>query len=306
MDIKEISLHQYTLKPLSAPNRLSAIKPRKGALLRVKFDKIDHFGYADLFSWPELGDPTIEELIESLKAHPYRQAAASLAWANYEAKAKQQGVSLINQTQVKNHKTMTELCEIEDFYSHAKIKITSLAQYKEVLNFVKGNDKIFRFDFNGLLQTKDEATHYSIPSHVDFIEDPFMSSLMEDESALKLFKCQIAVDKDETPKKIKLSDVWVVKPVYYSPEYLLEQIKGSQKRIVITSNMDHPLGQIIALHVAQHLPRETHGLLTQHVYETHAHSDWISQDKNILLSQGQGAGWGLDSQFETLNWTRLC
>lgn len=304
MDIKQISIHRYQLSPRLAPNRLSQNGGREGALLRVEFPHAT--GYADLFSWPELGDPSLEESLESLKHHPLPQAAASLAWAYYEARAKERGVSLLSDVNVISHKTMSELSEIEDCYTHAKIKISSLASFQTACEFMKGRKQIFRLDFNGLIKNAEEAEHFKSHILFDFIEDPFVPALMNDAAALKRIKAPVALDREESPEKISLCDVWVVKPVYYSPEFLFEQMRLIKKRIVVTSNMDHPLGQLIALHVAQKCPQEIHGLLTQNTYRPHAHSHWVTQSGAILQPSFQGLGWGLDSQLETLPWEKLC
>ncbi len=304
MDVKQISLHRYQLNPLVSPNRLSSKKPREGALVKVDF--ANSTGYADLFSWPELGDPTLEQLIESLKEHPFRQAAATLAWAYYESRAKEKGLSLLSNVIVQSHKTMTELSEIEGCYKIAKIKISSLESFKLAEKFMQDKQQVFRLDFNGLLQTIEEAKDFQSSIPFDFVEDPYSSSLMNDPQALKQFNCSIALDRNESPEKINLCDVWVIKPVYYSPEFLFEKMRIIKKRIVITSNMDHPLGQIIALHVAQKRSDETHGLLTQNLYESHAHSHWLTQKGATLEASFKGLGWGLDAELERLTWEKLC
>lgn len=304
MDVKQISIHRYSLTPLMAPNRLTQSRVREGALLKVEFEKST--GYADLFSWPELGDPTLAQSLESLKQHPLCQAAASLAWASYEARAKERGISLLSDVKVTSHKTMSELSPIEDFFTHAKIKISSLENFQAACEFMRDKKQIFRLDFNGLVKTTEEADNFKASLKFDFIEDPYTPALMNSAAALKKIGAPVALDRDETPEKLALCDVWVVKPVYFSPEFLFEQMRLIKKRIVITSNMDHPLGQLIALHVAQKRPAEVHGLLTQNMYESHAHSHWVNQVGTELKPTFQGPGWGLDSQLETLSWEKLC
>jgi O-succinylbenzoate synthase len=304
MDVKQISIHRYELSPRVAPNRLSQAQARQGALIKVEFAQ--RTGYADLFSWPELGDPTLQESLESLKHHPLRQAAASLSWAFYEARAKERGVSLLSDVKVSSHKTMTELSAIEDCYTHAKIKISSLETFQAACEFMHNKSQIFRLDFNGLLKSLEEAEKFKVQGKLDFIEDPFTPMLMKNAAALKKIGAPVALDREETPEKISLCDVWVVKPVYFSPEFLFEQMRLIKKRIVVTSNMDHPLGQLIALHVAQKRPEEVHGLLTQNMYQTHAHSHWVTQTGTLLAPSFQGLGWGLDSQLEPLAWEKLC
>lgn len=306
MDVKQISIHRYTLTPLSTPNRLSQKTPRQGALLKVEFNNLPEAGFADLFPWPELGDEALEEQIKSLKECPYRQAAASLSWAHYEARAKSRGIALLSDVSVHNHKTMTELTEIEPFYTHAKIKISSLISFQEAMTFIKDKKQTFRLDFNGLLTSFDEAEKYKTETTFDFIEDPFSAALMQDKKAPHVFKSPLALDRDENPLKKKVCDVWVIKPVYYAPDYLFEEMAKFKKRIVITSNMDHPLGQIIAMHVAQKYPQETHGLLTQDLYSPHAQSDWVKQTQSILTPSFKGFGWGLDPQLSALSWEKLC
>lgn len=306
MDVKQISIHRYTLTPLSLPNRLSQRAPRQGALLKVDFSDLLEAGYADLFPWPELGDEPLEAQLESLKECPFRLAAASLSWAHYEARAKSRGLHLLSDVKIQNHKTMTELTDIEPYFSHAKIKISSIDSFHKALSFMKERKQKFRLDFNGLIESFEEAELYKTETVFDFIEDPFTSALMQDKKASKFFKSPLALDRDETPQKKSVCDVWVIKPVYYAPDYLFEEMAKFKKRIVITSNMDHPLGQIIAMHVAQKFPQETHGLLTQNLYASHAHSDWVAQHEATLTPNYKGFGWGYDTQLSKLSWEKLC
>ncbi|MBY0518713.1 MAG: hypothetical protein K2P81_17515 [Bacteriovoracaceae bacterium] len=111
-----------------------------------------------------------------------------------------------------------------------------------------------------------------------------------------------------TDKSLDLSDVWVIKPVYYSPDYLFDQARMYEGKIAITSNMDHPLGQIIALHAAQKiqaLPGSRvipGGLLTHELYEDHPQKNWVTQIQKQLKPRFDGLGWGLSEELNKLSW----
>ncbi|MBY0518444.1 MAG: hypothetical protein K2P81_16150, partial [Bacteriovoracaceae bacterium] len=185
------------MKPKSTPNRLSGKEARQGCLVRVQFEGLKAPGHADLFPWPELGDPSLKDQIESLtQLTPFSQAAATLMWAHYEALAIEKKKSLLSDADYPSHVTLTENRAIPSYAKTVKLKITSEAihNWRETEKFIKEYPTLlWRLDFNGLFQARDEAqnfwnqVHPNVKSQIEFLEDPFTPELMEDAVALKIF-----------------------------------------------------------------------------------------------------------------------
>ena len=92
-------------------------------------------------------------------------------------------------------------------------------------------------------------------------------------------------------------DVLVVKPA-------LQDIPRTEKEIVITSYMDHPIGQFFAAYEAARYGRGTHGLFTHVLYEPDQFIDAVRADGARLLPP-PGTGLGFDGLLENLPWRKL-
>lgn len=316
MEVTKLEFHHYALIPKSAPNRLSTIKPRHGCLLRVHFRGLAHPGHADLFPWPELGDEPLSLQIEALKeGTPCSLGAASLAWAYYEAQAVEHNKSLLAEKLYPSHLTLTELAEFPAEIKLVKIKISSVAAFawKPIEAFMQKYPLTkFRLDFNGLIQTISEAKEFwqnvsqATKNQIDFLEDPYTPLLMADENAMEVFEgTKTAVDRNPTAASMALSNYWVVKPVYFSPQYLFSEADQFFGKIAITSNMDHPLGQLIALHAAQKIDKHLipGGLLTHDLYQEHEAKKLVMTQGSNLTPTQSGFGWGCRDYLSTLEWS---
>lgn len=321
MEVKKIQYASYSLLPKAAPNRLSEKKPRPGALLQVWFNDLEHPGHSDLFPWPELGDFTLEQQLLSLKEIPYALAAASLTWARREAEALAKNEVLIPPIRIPSHLSLSAPASVPHGFSHAKLKMTAslCKQWSAVENLMQTHPSVrWRLDFNGLFSSWKEAELFwskvkeSERNRIDFLEDPMAPEMMADPELRQVFPTvRIALDRAPTPAALALADVWVVKPVTFCPAVLYAQAEAFPGEVVVTSSMDHPLGQLTALHAAQELRRRlgkrlgVAGLLTQDLYQTHPQSSWVTREGTALLSQGKGTGWGQGSALASLHWKDL-
>lgn len=319
MEIADLHFHRYELTPKTAPNRLATAQPRRGCLLKVKFAEFTHAGYADLFPWPELGDEPLDLQLAALRERtPYRQGAAALSWAHYEAQAKQKNLTLLSDAGCPSHVSLLDRQVIPAGFTTAKLKITNedIHRWNEIERlFVKFPRMLWRLDFNGLFGTMADARTFwdqvspAAKERIEFLEDPYHPDLMAEPDALVVFEgTDVAVDRDPSPVALDLAQVWVIKPVYFSPEYLFSEAGRFSGKVVITSNMDHPLGQITALHATQRLQTALGarllpgGLLTQDLYLAHAERSWVKQQGEHLWPTQTGKGWGLQEQLEALDW----
>ena len=76
------------------------------------------------------------------------------------------------------------------------------------------------------------------------------------------------------------------------------------KELVVTSYLDHPLGQACAAWTAARLGVKTAGLLTHSVYEPNLFSASIlARGPRLAFSPGTGFGW--DKELASLEWESL-
>lgn len=153
-----------------------------------------------------------------------------------------------------------------------------------------------RIDFNGTL-TPDAFLRIAetLPrERIDFIEDPCVYDEhtwreLRDRTGLRL-----ALDRQPG-----IADVLVHKPA------LSDAFPRFDGEIVVTSYMDHPVGQFGAAYVAAtHRVSTRCGLFTHVLYESNAFIDAIRADGARLLAPA-GTGIGFDELLARLPWKTL-
>ena len=93
-------------------------------------------------------------------------------------------------------------------------------------------------------------------------------------------------------------DVLIVKPA-------LEEIACSDAEIVVTSYMDHPIGQLCAAYAAATAGiTSTCGLVTHVLFENDPFIERMRIDGTRMVAPGR-TGWGFDDLLETLPWQEL-
>ena len=323
MEVTKLEYYPYTLTPKFAPNRLTEATPRSGALLRVWFSDCSLPGHADLFPWPELGDMPLQLQLETLKERiPLPLAASSLLWAHHEAKAHASGEEFFPGTSLPSHLTALDRAAIPHGTPLVKLKVTE----EDVQNWPQVEALMERFpetrwrlDFNGLFTDMDRAydswnkLSHEAQDKIDFIEDPMDEKHMAHEDIHQVFPgATIAVDRNPYPASLRRAEVWVIKPVNFAPDVFLREAMDFEGKIVITSSMDHPLGQLMALRAAQLLQRRSPrkvlagGLCTQDLYLDHPQKNWVRTDNSCLRAAlTDGAGWGLSHALGKLKWQEL-
>jgi O-succinylbenzoate synthase len=262
---------QYTLSPT-----------RRGALIRSER------GFADVHPWPELGDQPLETQLDLLRSgQTTALTRRSLELARIDGDARERRVSLFAGLEIpRSHWPGSEP---PPGFDTAKIK--SIDRIPERVRL--------RIDFNARLRPEEFLLiAEGLPiERVDFVEDPCPYdggtwSALREQTHLRL-----ALDRFHAEEGV---DVLVVKPA-------IQEIPETQKEIVITSYMDHPIGQfgaayIAALNAERVSPRC--GLFTHVLYERNAFSELIRSDGSRLLPP-EGTGIGFDVLLEGLPWKRL-
>jgi len=261
---------------------------REGALL-----KFGEGAYGTIQCWPELGDPNLEKCLDDLRSgnqNPLVSAARRCAeWFSSN--------SYFCDTQLESHATLPRMTgsgvksAVEAGFKTIKIKRGKdwMRMRTRTANLMKAfPDVRWRIDLNGALESHLELHRFlsAMPTQsIDFIEDPF-SDL---ELCEKWSGFPIAYDW-VIPEKLDLSvNYLVAKPAAQSQEDITNLSKGFADRVIFTSYMDHPLGQLWALREAISF-YETHGvtapplggLVTHGLYEETPYHPLLGEAKPTL------------------------
>jgi o-succinylbenzoate synthase len=279
-------LVDYWRYPLTPKRRLSVIAadgPRHGALIRVDG------GVADIHPWPELGDAPLDEQLAMLaRGETTPLTRASLDFASIDALARHEGRNLFDGLTIPpSHWPGPDPPDGFD-----TVKLKSIDQIPDHVRL--------RIDFNATL-APDEFVRIAatLPrERIDFIEDPcvYEASIWIDLRARTGLR--LALDRKESTEHRQGADVLIIKPA-------LEPIPNTESEIVVTSYMDHPVGQLCAAYAAAKAGiTTTCGLITHVLYENDPFIERMQIDGTRLVPPG-GMGWGFDDLLENLPWRRL-
>ncbi|MDG1669626.1 MAG: hypothetical protein P8H96_02070 [Akkermansiaceae bacterium] len=220
-----------------------------GALIRVGE------GFGCLHPWPELGDPTLEECLEDLKGpRKSRLVQRALYCADIDGKAREEGVSLFEGVVVpKSHFLMVGISEegleeaAERGFSVVKVKAGRMVrdEMEKIRHLSSRWPNIrWRIDFNELANCEElrgilSRWEREELKRIDFVEDP--SPFRPGDWA----ELPVSVANDrEMARDRGTSEVLVIKPA-------IEEIpSASSQRVVVTSYLDHPIGQCFAAYEA--------------------------------------------------------
>lgn len=324
---KKIEFQHYELVP-----HMTMSSSRFGALLRVQFDD-DSVGYADCHPWEELGDLCLRKQLQLLlkgKTTPLTQQ--SLYFARIDANARSKNENLFKDLKIpSSHYLITNIihCEEKCFedvinqgFTHIKIKLgrNLKSETKILTQWIKHSsinnlNLSFRLDFNAQIsenQFLEFLQEISPWKHrIDFFEDPFSWNPSIWNSFQSNHKITLACDHQSHLAIGDCSnvDVLVFKPAVQNVETLFRQHDILKQRVVITSYLDHPLGQLCAAYTAAKLKEsypkiDVCGLTTHRVYQT---TDFSSQlgSSNPFLSVPQGTGFGFDDLLIKQKWIGL-
>lgn len=315
---------------------------RQGVLLRVETSAWT--GYADLHPWPELGDEPLETQLESLRAGtPARLAARSLGWAEIDGTARAENKSVFDGLEIPpSHfliddlsfagKEMVGALE-DDGFRIAKFKVGRDPRGEiEVLSRLAEDTESavrLRLDFNAKLDAAGVRAFVAalppmIRGRIEFIEDPCSFDARAWKS-LRPATAPLALDRGPLgpaelgPAKFRAAaesgavDVLVVKPATDDVHEIVSSFVAASTKetyCVVTSYLDHPLGQAAAAFAAAALKKAmperigTCGLLSHLAYEPNEFSESLGLRGPILLAP-DGKGFGFDELLRRLEWRDL-
>lgn len=314
----KIDYHLYQLKFRQNYGTVGQGGNRKGALLRVTFED-GLIGYCDCHPWVELGDEPLERQLTAL-LHPDKTPLlnCSLKFARIDAKARRDLRSVFEGLTIPPSHQLVSLDQtlqgfVEEGITHFKLK-AGTAPDKEIATLSSWcstypNIKL-RLDFNER-HDRDFFLNYweNVPvtarHSIDFVEDPYpynANQWKEDQQKLQL---QFAADHQSASALQEANTPFIVidKPaVNPTPQSLHEHT-----RLVVTSYLDHPLGQMCAAYTAARL-KEHHpeqvlvcGLLSHLCYEETPFSQELSST-GPFLHPPKGTGFGFNHLLEGLSW----
>lgn len=313
-----IFLHPYDLEYKHSNEK----KGRQGALLKVFF-KDGLVGYADCHPWPEVGDKAINEQIHSLQCRALTPLLEqSFRWARLDAEARKANKSLLGEMKVpKSHFFISDLLEcdekfvdqiIEQGFTHVKMKLGNYlpAETAQLLKLFENRPLKLRLDFNEKLSKQEFFSFLKriekILPKIDFFEDPIPYDPQVWKQIQESYGIKFAVDKNALQASFEPDSaaIFILKPALHSKE-LFEQIP--QNKIIVTTYLDHPLGQLAAAYTASLIDpkgERIHGLLSHYTYHQNAFSNSLSK-KGPNFTIPTGPGFGFDKELEMLVWEKL-
>lgn len=315
----KIAYSHYELNRIAKSSRV----PRQGVLLRIEENGC--VGYADLHPWPELGDLSLAEQLHFLREGRLTALAkSSLRFAKLDARARSQGVSVFQGLVIpESHFLVTDLASFDASmiqeihkggFRRVKIKVGSqpLFETQRLTQIVEElpPEVLIRLDFNATLSWKELQDWLErgekFLRRIDFLEDPVQWNPVHWKSIRNDWGLRVAADREGVGSD---ADLRVIKPALSGA--VLDEQEFSQEVIpwVVTSYLDHPLGQLTAAYEAARslksgIPMEICGLLSHRVYEKTVFSEQLRSEGAQLLPS-EGVGFGLDRLLESLVWEPL-
>ena len=276
-----IWIWRYELKPRRPLSALAGARTRHGALIRTES------GFADVHPWPELGDATLDEQLARLaNGETTALTAASLRLAKLDGEARERGISLFEDVTIPDSHWPGP--DPPPSFDTAKIKWSAgvpAAVFR------------LRIDFNAMLTAAEfEQIAKTLPrDRIDFIEDPCPYDAATWRALRDRTGQRLALDRQFADDGV---DVLVVKPA-------IQEVPQTTKEIVVTSYMDHPVGQLGAAFIAaKHATSPRCGLVTHVLFDSNEFIEQLGID-GMRLVPPPGSGVGFDDLLERLPWKRL-
>ncbi len=296
----------YELRALGVLNSKTTRRVYAGALVR------NDSGFGCLHTWPELGDPTLAECLVDL-AHGQESSLVrrTLDCIRADGRAREENCSLFEGLQVpSSHATLPLLNEsvlseaVERGFTYVKVKGgkgggLDLRRIRLMISMYP--DLKWRIDFNedgDVGELLEELSSWSEPEKaaIDFLEDPVPYFSNDWERLVKESGLTMGLDRN-LEKASSDIEVQVIKPA-------VQKMK-SGRRVVVTSYMDHPVGQAFAAwEAARAEVKEICGLQTHRLFEGNVFIEALG-DFSPEFKIPDGTGLGFDDLLEALPWTKL-
>ncbi|MBK8090664.1 MAG: hypothetical protein IPK32_01340 [Verrucomicrobiaceae bacterium] len=313
--------HEYLLRSGGAINAASQRREFAGALIR------SGDGYGCIHPWPEFGDSPLSEQL-SLLASGITTPITDMALhcAEIDGAARRAGLSLFHGLHIpRSHYSWSFAAETEPqlhtviTQQWPAIKAKGHIDHAETAHFLNQAAQHLaphgirlRVDFNGVLTaTQFDQFLTSLSPQVldalDFIEDPFPYDADAWEAVQQRHRIHLALDKNWINGTHGFHTV-VIKPARRDWRSVAQL--HPQKRLLMTSAMDHAFGQMFAAYqsalaaVTGHDLHHT-GLCTQHLFAPDAFFERLHSPGGQLQPDTTGGGLGFGDLLEKLPWKRI-
>jgi O-succinylbenzoate synthase len=317
--VKRIEYSTYILK------KIRVNSSRVGALLKVEWP--DGIGYCDLHPWPEFGDAYLKEQFKILSDYQRTPMTSvlsnlqqqSLAFARIDCEARSEKKSLMNELDVpESHYLITREEEVlqdsladitEAGFKKIKVKVGGdpLMAVINVSHIASMTEQMLRLDVNEQWSEEEfisfaEKIPEDMKARIEFIEDPFHSAGSKWQTLSQKFNLMFA--KDFCEDDGITYGVRIIKPAAENPTQVL---KTESAKIVVTSYLDHPFGQVCAAFTAAQLKKQFGprvldcGLLSQHIYEPNDFSEMMPV-QGPKFPKIRGTGFGFDEILKKMRW----
>jgi O-succinylbenzoate synthase len=252
--------------------------------------------------------------------------AMALRCAEIDGAARRAGVSLFDGLEIpRSHYSWSFATDTEPQMQRVMeegwpaIKAKGFANYGETIRFLEGCAKRFetqgvrlRVDFNGVLDryTFEKFVEF-MPLRVyralDFVEDPFPYDAETWEVIRQRWGVRLALDKGWKDGTHGF-DAVVVKPA--RRDWRTVAAAHPESPLVLTSAMDHALGQMFAAYeaavaLAEGQALDFCGLCTEHLFEKDEFFERVRSHGGFLEADRSGGGLGFGEVLEALPWRRL-
>ena len=312
-------ISRYRLKARGFLNSISKRSSFEGALIQIDG------GYGCIHPWPELGDPTLEKCLADLAgARRWPIVRRAIRCAEYDREARAFENSLFEEMEVPaSHATLAKADAAEVARAveagFTTVKLKAGRDLSAEMKFLDAMTLEFpalqwRLDFNESLSSEQAAEFLlglgeKARAAIDFVEDPCPFSETSWAELHRKTRVKLAVDREATPLSAA-AQVIVIKPAVDEPFLLGEAAIAHNQRVVMTSYMDHPVGQTFAAWEAARLELQFPGLVgicglqTHHLFEPEEFAEALGP-WSPAFKVPDGIGLGFDDLLAAQPWTRL-
>ncbi len=253
-----VFFHRYVLRSRGPLNAKSSRTEFPGALIR------SGDGFGCLHPWPELGDPDLEAVLADLAGNR-RLALTQQALKSCE-------VELFAPASFpRSHFLLppgeTGEIDVPPGFGTVKLKCAGSDADLERIRVLAPNFRL-RLDFNASLSPANFAAFWrnlgDSAHRVEFVEDPCPFHAPTWKNLAENTGCALALDRGSAVSAVPA--VRIVKPAVQT-----QNVAAPRQKIVFTSYLDHPVGQLFAANCAATCPRpnevRTCGLVTHHLFD---------------------------------------